>query len=212
MEISNKTLALFLVGAIVVSLAGTIVSLNKLNSLSTTGFVTDTGTANLSVSTLTSIKFAIDAVDFGTGYVNTSLPTDRCILTINATSAIARIGCENFNSVNAAGGDTFIIENDGNRFLNVSLNSSDNADDLVGGTGGTNSFMWTIDNNESSSCAGTLPLGAWTEIDKVNTIVCSNLSFTTASDSLRVGINITIPDNSNTGVTSATLTATGAAI
>ena len=49
MEINNRALVLFLVAAIVVSLAGTIISLNKLGTLRyTTGLAaSDTATATL---------------------------------------------------------------------------------------------------------------------------------------------------------------------
>jgi len=67
MDISNKTLALFLLGAIVVSLGGTIMSLNKLGDISSVGLVTQTGTVNLAIESSLSITTQDrDTINFGT--------------------------------------------------------------------------------------------------------------------------------------------------
>jgi hypothetical protein len=214
MEISNKTLALFLVGAIVVSLAGTIVSLNKLDALTTTGYATDTdsGTATLTVQTLASIKFAINTVNFGSGSVNTSTGIQQCNLTINDTYAITKSNCIGFydNNNNAASGNTFTIENDGNANLNVTLNSTVNSTEFLGGSHVYALFQYTVSNNLSGSgaCTGTLGVPTWASFSKVNTNVCTNLSWS-APDTLRVGIRVGIPADSGLGQRNATLTVTG---
>ena len=66
MDISNKALAMFLLAAIVVSLGGTIVSLNRLGSITTTGFTPASGEVLLSLDEVISITTADNAtVDFG---------------------------------------------------------------------------------------------------------------------------------------------------
>ena len=66
MDISNKTLALLLVGAMVVSLAGTIMSLNKLGEVSITGMPV-LGNVSLEVQQLLSITTEDNpAISFGT--------------------------------------------------------------------------------------------------------------------------------------------------
>ena len=70
MEISNKTLALLLVAAIVVSIGGTLISLNNVNQ-GITGHVTSnaTGTTSVNVGAVTTLRFDISSVDFGAGSV-----------------------------------------------------------------------------------------------------------------------------------------------
>jgi len=210
MEITNKTLALFLVSAIVISLAGTIAALNKLNSMDTsTGFVTSsTGNASLTVNTQASIIFVYNLVDLGSGYVNASF--NNCTLLINASNAITATGCVGFNT-STYYGDTFIIMNNGNTYLNVTMNSSDNASTFIGGNQSVSAFQYAITNNESGSCLGTLPYnGTWTTFLKWdNPTVCGNLSFLPGSRTLRMGLRVVIPTNAVQGGHTTTFTVTG---
>ena len=68
MDISNKTLAMFLVAAIVVSIAGTTISLNRLGDISTspTGFATS-GVGNVSLNVNTDLSIVLDEawINFG---------------------------------------------------------------------------------------------------------------------------------------------------
>lgn len=209
MEISNKTLALLLVAAVVVSLGGTILSLNRLSRLSvpSTGFVTSSGTTSVDVTTQSSIRFAISSVDFGTGSVNTTGGFQNCTLTINSSSTIVKNGCTGFNSTNI--GDTFILENDGNTNLNVTLNSTKAASAFIGGTAPL--YKYAVSNNETSSCTGTITGAGWTDVATTDPNICTNLTYNDNADTLRIGINITIPYDA-VGTKTATFTATGTAI
>jgi hypothetical protein len=213
MDIDNKTLLVFLVAAVVISLAGTIVSLNKLGRLSTvtTGYASGTGTASINVSTTTSVRFAISTIDFGTGGVNTTGGYNNCTMTINDSSAITRVGCSGFNSVNTAG-DTFVIENDGNTDVNLTFNCSTNESAFIGGTASIRSFQYAVSNNESSSCKGTLSATGWTNVPITNPNICTNLTYVDTTDTIRVGIRIVVPYDSIQGERSATFTATGDAL
>jgi hypothetical protein len=67
MDISNKTLAIFLVAAIFISLCGTLVSLNKLSSMGFTGYAindTDLGYTNFSITSNVSLVFQCFAYRF----------------------------------------------------------------------------------------------------------------------------------------------------
>ena len=132
MDLSNKSLALILVVAIVISLGGTIVSLDRLNKLNPhgfTGFATGnaTGTANFSLQTNVVITFVNSLVNFGTGYVNATNNSNYCEITTNGT----------FNGTGAClGGLTnattpFYIQNNGNENVNLTLNASANASGFV---------------------------------------------------------------------------------
>jgi hypothetical protein len=197
MDINNKTLALFLVGAIIISLAGTIISLNRLAQIGPTGYATvvANATATLDVSTVTSIRYAQNAINFGTGSVNTSYGNQYCYLTVNA-STFTKNGC-------TAGGFTgsptaFQVENDGNTYLSVTMNCSSNSTTFLGGTGP--SMKFTVAHNESSSCIGNFSSynASWTELGlpSATYIICTNLSYADASDSLLIGVNLTIPYDS----------------
>ena len=92
-EISNKTLAFLLVVAIAISLGGTFVSMNRLNTLmnlpGVTGFATanSTGTANVTITASASIRFAVNNLDFGIGAVNSSAGNTVCSLASGSVAA-----------------------------------------------------------------------------------------------------------------------------
>lgn len=91
-EISNKTLVGLLVVAIVISLAGTFISLNKLGQLrSITGFqanqTTQSGTTQVQILGTAQITLYENTMNFGAGQVNGTYTTghDFCRLGSNAT-------------------------------------------------------------------------------------------------------------------------------
>ncbi|MGV8087002.1 MAG: hypothetical protein ACP5N1_05195, partial [Candidatus Woesearchaeota archaeon] len=137
---------------------------------------------------------------------------NNCTLSINGSSTtIHRIGCEGFNSTNSGG--TFSLENAGTSFLNVTLNISKNATSFFGGNHSLARFKYAMSNNEAGSCEGTLSNYTWTEVIENATInVCSNLSWIDTKDTLRIGINISIPDNSRTGASTVSVIAQGTQI
>ena len=201
MEISNKTLALFLVAAIVVSLAGTIISLNKLGQVTTTGFAaTDTGTATLQVNSTTSIFFSIDSINWGSGYVNGSY--------INCTMGSDNkrsLGCVGFTTV-AQG---FVLENDGNKNVTVELVANATAAQFIeGSTGGGPEFLYNVSNNETDACDTPAP-AALTAVNTSapGTLICDIFHFIDA-DTMRIDVEINIPSDSPPGVKIAEFTAT----
>lgn len=211
MEFSNKTLAWLVVTAIVISMAGTILSLNSLNM---TGFVTvnSTGWANVSITTQTALVFAIPSLGFGSGSVNGS-GGYNCTMYINKTSSpniIQAGGCVGFNSTNPSG--VLMLENTGNTMVNVTLNFSANATDFIGGGGGPNpapQFMFSIAENETGSC-NTIHNTTWTNvIENASNSICEGLNYADTNDSLTVGIYVVIPSNTPQGSKSVTITAQG---
>jgi hypothetical protein len=82
-EISNRTLAILLIIAIAISLGGTIVSLNRLAQVRVpviTGFASDQGTATVNITSQASLIFAVNSIDFGNGWVN-STAANTCEMT-----------------------------------------------------------------------------------------------------------------------------------
>lgn len=181
MDISNKSLSLILVAAIVVSLGGTVVSMNRLNSLSgVTGYATATDTAtgetNLTIQSDVSITITHPSsgnrVDFGGGYVDGSAGGFQwCTIDTNGTNATDTGGnyCIGFNNVTTLyAGDTdqathtddevgaFKIRNDGNQDVKLNVSVNNDKDAFIGGT--NPEFSGWIDNDEngssSTACAG----------------------------------------------------------
>ncbi len=232
-EISNKTVVALLFATIAISLGGTLVVLNNLNSrLGTLGTSQITGfalipnaTATVTVQTFSSIKFSQASVAFGTGNVNTSGGFNNCTLSTLAGATGANSGCADFTEVN----NGFTIENDGNTNLSVELRSNVTAEQFIGI--GSALFLWNVTVSESSSCrnattadvvqpntslgcgtAGGAATDCGTIFESVSTTnknICPRLLFTDASDALNININVTIPSDAPAGGKVAGLIVTG---
>jgi len=209
MDITDRTLAIFLVIAIVISLGGTIVSLQRLHQLGFTGMTlyNTTGTTNFSLQPSVSIIFRTSLVNFGTGYVNAN--GTGCVITTNATSGWNTTG-------NCLGGLTnaspFIIENNGNVNVNLSLNASANASTFVTGSVPTPLFQWAVSNNETNSCYGTLNDTTWTNVNWTGgpKNVCTAFNYSDSNDTIRLDIKVLIPEDATQGSThTATIMAQG---
>jgi len=191
MDMSNRSLALLLVAAIVISLGGTLISLNKLNQYGTTGLAV--GQVNLSLGNLTACN--VDkSVNFGSGNpigtVNLSTDTDQS--TYGFTScATAGTNC----------GDGIQINNTGNVRLNVSFSSGYNASVFLGdSTSALAGFEYIVKNGtyktgSAKSCTtGTLgtstTYSAITQL--VNYSVCSNMTPDMGADILSLGFYLII--------------------
>lgn len=139
MKISNNTIVALLIIAVVLSLAGSLFSLNKLNLLSLkydalTGAAVNssTGTSTITVQSRTQITNRISTMAFGSGYVNSTC--SNCTMSsINGTDITARQQCcVGFNNVTYG----FLLENTGNENLsiNFSCSGSCNASMFINGT------------------------------------------------------------------------------
>ncbi|GIU70270.1 MAG: hypothetical protein KatS3mg002_1506 [Candidatus Woesearchaeota archaeon] len=213
MEITNKTLGLLLVAAVTISLFGTIISINRMNRImemsSLSGYATTAqGNVSVYVNTSTSIRFAIDYVDWGTGYVNTTGGYVNCTLRTDGTPNSA--GCVGFNELNQG----FVLENDGTTTATVQLYSNANASQFIGGTsdGGGPQFMYKVSQNESNSCISGLTPTSFTDVNTTSpgTTICpsSNFNFTDSADSIKIDLYVNIPYTVPPGQKLAVLTAT----
>jgi hypothetical protein len=218
MELSNKMLAWLVVASIVISLAGTMISLNRLNDNKLTGFAiqsNDTGTASVSIGSMTLLRFTIDSVSFGSGAINASL--GECNMTVNGSATIVQAptgGCIGFNTTVSPLTDAFILENAGTNNLNVTINVSKNATNFIGGTTKAPSFKYAISNSEPGSCIGGV-LGAvsgWNEVvENASVTICNNLSWSPTNNTLRMGIFVSIPADAS-GSKTVTVTAQGTSL
>ena len=220
MEISNKTVATLLLLAIAVSLAGTLVSLNKIGRLgiSITGMPVDasTGIAQLQVSVATELTNQYPTINWGNGYVNATY--NNC--TMDSEGNLT--GCVDFSAVSSG----FLLENTGNTNLSVNYTSDKNASAFINGT--DPSFQLKVNENsvegqsgESSpldtvaSCGGAWTPSTYTEVTISGSYLCGNattypLSPASDRDSVVVDLKVRVPEDSPaTGQKTATITFTG---
>lgn len=212
-EISNRTLALLLVFAIVFSLGSTLLALSRMGRLSITGMVTNTtsGYVNASVTQRVALNLTVMAVDFGTGYVG--MGCNNCSLDTQGGSNGAAC-CVGFNT-NQVG---LVIENTGNSYLSVDANFTKNTSEFIGGTLSRANFSMLLVQNESQSChtlganwaSNYFPVPTYNSGGNAG-LICDVLSPDQANDTIRIHINITIPDNAPSGDknTSVIITGTG---
>ncbi|MBW2991068.1 hypothetical protein KY348_05190 [Candidatus Woesearchaeota archaeon] len=200
MDMSNKSLALLLVAAIVISLGGTLMSLNKLGEVGVTGGATaGSGQVNLTISQNTSCTVDTD-VDFGSG-----APTST--ITISTESANAGNDFTDCTGASACRG--IYINNTGNTPINVTFNSSVNGSELLGGTHGIDHFKYLIDVSEPDSadaCAGTEGASSWTNIEKLTDYtVCEEQNASDSLDEISIEFNVTINESTPEGNKTATI-------
>ncbi|MFC1705084.1 hypothetical protein ACFLZ6_02020 [Nanoarchaeota archaeon] len=175
-EVSNKTLATLLVVAIVVSLGGTFISLNRLSSIakvsSITGFATGTGKVNVTIVESTTISTPDDNIWFGEGNVDDNeLFADLWSngTKINWTNSTPYLPVP--STAGAGIADFIVIQNDGNIDLNITVYTTQNSSeylcngDVASLTGPAftecelyaNYTYWTVDNETAAgdSCVKT---------------------------------------------------------
>ncbi|MCX6706860.1 MAG: hypothetical protein NT001_01825 [Candidatus Woesearchaeota archaeon] len=220
---SNNTLAILLLLVVAISLGGTLVSLNRLKGLEAaspvTGMALYTATAgvNITITSTTAINFTTNYVNFGTGTVNGTC--GYCNMYTNNHSVANFSSCCNGFANTASASSGFILENIGNMNVSIGMNSTNNAVTFIGGTTSPGpQFRMKVTENETYSCANVTygpasGLNAtWNntfgDVPTTETEICARLRPDASMDELRIDINMTIPDNSMTGLRTDTLSAT----
>ena len=202
MSLSNKSLALLLVAAIVISLGGTIVSINKFSEIkigrpvSVTGRATE-GTGEVNLTITSNASCTVDTgVDFGT---NTSRDAD---LTSDADNSA--LGFNDCSTGTTCPG--ILINNTGNVRLNVTFNSSVDGSDFLGAGSADDEFRYKIDETEKTAdgCAVNGSI-VWTNVPTTSAIVCDSLNYST-SDGITIDFNVNITSTTTTGLKQATIT------
>jgi len=208
-ELSNSTLALFVVTAIVISVFGTMLSVTKLNDVGLTGMAsttsTQTGTANLSVP--------------ATAYINL---TDTLI-----AFGVMEIGGQN-DSENA--NDWWMVRNDGSVNISIRVYSpggddQDGSGSPVAGSGPFTSqttgqgclaqsslaacFMVKCQNSSAvdATCNTTydaLPVSASGATSRL--LINNLLPQPSANDTAFFGVNVTVPADEPSGNKEQTVT------
>ncbi|MFH0870440.1 MAG: hypothetical protein V1866_05285 [archaeon] len=209
MELTNKSLSLLLVAAIVVSLGGTLISLNKLNQ-GATGLAA--GEVNLTITSNTSCNIDTN-VTFGTS----GKPGGTWMLSTNATNA----GYGAFNDcIASATCQGMQINNTGNTNINVTLISNYNASSMLGGPQATQDDFQAKAVNGSAANGGAVHPGCingalnstWFYVNESVAAraipICLNLTWQDANDLLTIEYNVTVDVDTPVGGKTATITIT----
>jgi len=213
-DISNRTLAILLITAIVVSLGASVWTLNNLTTPGVTGLATTgEGNVSLAVSTTVSIIMNADVVDFGSGYVNTTKAGCANNATLTAAATYADSGGGDCWTASETPGP-LLIENDGNRNVTLTVVGPNETTFFTGYVGSYEyNFSWKIRNNETGSC-DEIPAGADSYHTFIGTSqnVCTNMDFQpTSSDEIAIDIEVKIPADLDPGTyENSTITFTAA--
>ena len=187
MDISNKTLGLLLVAAIVVSVGGTLMSLNQLETISPTGLATTgSGTVTLAIESYVAIVVDDNTIDFGTCQL---VSTGNTLF----NSTLDDTAANGANNSLCSGGEilTFpsniTIRNSGTLDANLTFNASiaagnANGTDMFGTAGSSWYYVFSEDAGDPCDDGTGVLTSAWTEVTGATTnnlAACTN--FTIAS-------------------------------
>ncbi len=175
MDVSNKTLAVLLIAAIVVSLGGTLLS----SGGQKTGAVT-TGTIDYEIDTNYVVNFSTATIDFGTGYVGVG--EGPCIISTSGAPS----GCQGSFSQPSP----LVIDNVGNTNCKVEMEFDKSDTTFIGSSSDVDWMTTSI----SSSCTTPLPAG-YAPIPSASTPfeICDSLNWQT-NTLLEVDIRLTIDE------------------
>lgn len=240
-DISNKTIVVLLAIALIITVAGTVVSVTKLSGLQTKytllsgAATTGTGTSSITVQGYASIAINDATVTFPTGYYNASCTYGYARLNTNSTNASSG---ENFCWLNGSNiepwngslvmsanmtPDYHRIENNGSTVINVTLETNEtNASRYLCGAGrcasstngGNASVTITVYQEESGSCGSGLLAGNTTILSnssETNVTICQDLNYENSADALNMTYMYSIPKDVDQGVKSLTITFTATA-
>ena len=210
-DISNRTLALLLVTAIVVSLGATVYTLNTMSGvrLPTGRAGSEAGEVNLTVENAISILLWNSTIDFGKGHVNQTGPKVALCANFANLSITWNGGSPDYTDTNDddcwnsvdVGQPTqpthpFTIENEGNQNVTLSVLGPTPADFFNNQPVGYYELMWQGENMEADACsvAGDFET-TWTNFSGVSQDICANnrYGFVSGADDLAVNIAVMIP-------------------
>lgn len=176
------------------------------------------GEANLTVETIAQINFTTAAASWGSGRI-TPGGSAASLTTSNHTGPL-NVSGGNWTLIGGTTATGMRIENIGNVNVTINFTASKNVTEFIGGTGLV--FNWNLSALEANSClnitgkngdvpthfavylpANTSPIGQ---------IGCSNFNYIAGQDTLRLDFNLTIPEDSKTGLLTNTITATVTAL
>ncbi|MFA7707764.1 MAG: hypothetical protein WCX73_02335 [Candidatus Pacearchaeota archaeon] len=168
-----------------------------------TGKVIDSNSrVNITISSVVSINFTIDSIDFGGGSVNLG----------SANATVDTLG----NVINGNWTSTtqgFVLENIGNSNLTLNLKSGKTSAEFLGGT--TPAYQYNVTNYETGSCTqADVVLGTWKEVNTIGDgdLICNPFGFLESANSVYIDLRLVIPSDARIGASSDVFTATGTSI
>ena len=199
-NISNRTLVVLISIAIFFILFGTTTILGSLGQPVPfiTGLLSTTaeGQVSVVVAETTSIRIIGSNVSFGNG---------SAVDNVSLSTASGTDNPSTFNDPSNAAADDFLIENDGNVDVNLTLNGSSAADFITTGTAPLYNFSAKNSSNlldngcivfeNSSGQSGAalnssqIPFG----VGSVAPSICNNFTFRNLNDTINVTINLFLP-------------------
>ena len=199
---ASKFLYYFIIVLIVISLAIFFVNIDKFFKI--TGKATDTGTANLTIESMTNINFTTNNINWGSGAVTAG----QTNATLNTAGGANNVTNGNWTG-NTAG---LIIENIGNQNVSILIKAGTNATGLLGGT--SPQYMFNFTNSEINSCTfnTTTTAGTFYDANTTDRYVCNSFNIDQSNDTLRIDMKLVIPSNSKTGAIGDIITATATAV
>jgi hypothetical protein len=191
-EILNRVIASLLVFAIVISLFGVSLILQR-PIITYTGAGT-TGVTNLTITSTAGINVVVPSTEFGSG-----TPGSGGGLTIASDNASNGGGFRGGNDTqctypNATNACPMVIENIGNNNVTLKINATKTNSTFIGGTGGGGpSFKFKAVDNESGSCPNSGLNGSYIEVINGSWVCSTNLTYGDSADSIRVHFQIYLP-------------------
>ncbi len=224
-DVSNKTIVTLLAVAVVITIAGTAMSVVKLNDLSGTptaavAFAPKSGTASITLSATVSVLLSDGAISFGSGYVNTSY--QNATLDSGNHGNLTNQPWLNTRWVNTTApnttADPMVIVNNGTVAVEVNISSvSTTAEGWLCSSGCASSVARVMVKSNDSE-AGSCVAGAqttyrnWIDHDTANGTgtfgafqLCTQLDQDDNSDEINMYLNVTVPNDATTGSPSLTI-------
>ena len=200
-EVSNKTLAALLVVAVVVSLGGSLLALNKINAIGPTArAATTSGTTSLNIQSQVIVNVTQTSVDFGNVTVYGGTYDDYCTL----DSVAGGVGTCNATATDGTSADgSFVFENIGNVNINVSVKAGASATSFIGSTSAE--YNWKC---RSKTSTGTAVISAWTasSTSDVNCYSAMPYSVSGTPQEAYLDIQLKVPADATPGQKTDTIT------
>ncbi len=204
-ELSNRALAVLLVLTIVVSIGGTLISLNSMPS-GIVGYASSAnGTTQLTISALTEITLTDDAVNFGTCGLNNS---QTITYISNASNGESQEDPD--STCTGTFPDYMVLENTGNKYVNLTISSNVTGAAFVDASSGEGSLYFSAENKDPISCLDGL-VDSFTNFSLAehNYTFCNNFSPTNTEDELYLMYMVELPSDTRDGTKTAQITIVG---
>ena len=210
----NKSSNLLLIAAIIAVIASLVATgftyLSIVNLASRISGYASSGEVNVSVESSVVVNFTTGSINFGSGKVAAG----------SVSGSLLTVGSGTITGGNWTAVSGLILENIGNRNVSLNITVGKNVSGFIGGT--SPAYEINVSCGEANCCQNltqtgivgmTFTPGIFYNANTSNKIMyCNVFYFNSNKDQLRIDFNLTIPEDSLTGLLSDTITATATAI